>query len=573
MKYIKKYYGFAIAIVILIGFAYQFTQNNQSEYVTDETVMTDDIQSLNLRVEIKGEIKEPGIYAFKQGDRIVDIINMAGGLTEKADLRGINRSERLNDEMVIHIPSLDQSNQIPEDVFRLIQVEIKGEVENPGIYKISEHSILMDLIDIAGGLTSRADTRDINLASKLEDQMSYTIKEGISDMIYVEIKGQINTPGVYQLKDGAIVADLIQKAGGLKDTAYTRDLNMASPLSNHQLIYIDHVQESSVENAAEIKGCVKNPGVYYFYDDIRLIDLVQMAGGFSSLADYKDLNLSQVISDMDVIRVPEIENEKTIAVDLKGQVKYPGVYYLKEGSRIIDLIRLAGGFRPEANSQLLNLSEILVDEQIVNVQQLPKDSNYIYVEIKGEVYLPGIYALSPETRLIMLLNRAGGLTHLADISTLNRTEILNDGDVIVIPSIEENTIYIRITGAVFEPGIYQVIEGTTMIELIDKAGGLTIHADLAQIDFEHVFNENTDYHVSLIGEETSEETSEDNGMININIATVDELQTLSGIGIIIAERIIEYRENNGPFSNIEEIMNVSGIGTSIYEQIKDHITV
>jgi len=345
-----------------------------------------------------------------------------------------------------------------------------------------------------------------------------------------------------------------------------------------------------VEKATEIKGAVKEPGVYYFFEELRVIDLIQMAGGFTNLADYSEINLSAFVKDTDVFRVPEIENELTIAIDLKGQVKYPGVYYMKEGARIIDLVRLAGGFRPDADTSEINLSELLEDEDIVKVNKIDNDQNYIYVEIKGEVFLPGIYALRPGTRLIMLLNRAGGLTIFANDSELNRTRELVDGEIIVIPSIEEEdeeeeeeeeeenipveeSYYIKITGAVFDPGIYLLTEGLTMMDVINSAGGLTIEADLSQIDFSFLVSENASIHIISTNELTTEIPDVSEERLNINIASVDELQSLSGIGIILAERIIEYRESNGPFDSIEAIMDVSGIGESIYDQIKDDITV
>ena len=61
--------------------------------------------------------------------------------------------------------------------------------------------------------------------------------------------------------------------------------------------------------------------------------------------------------------------------------------------------------------------------------------------------------------------------------------------------------------------------------------------------------------------------------VNINTADAEQLQTLNGIGQKLAERIIEYRTNHGPFQTIEEIQNVSGIGSGIFEQIQANITV
>lgn len=62
-------------------------------------------------------------------------------------------------------------------------------------------------------------------------------------------------------------------------------------------------------------------------------------------------------------------------------------------------------------------------------------------------------------------------------------------------------------------------------------------------------------------------------MVNINSASGEELQKLDGIGEKLAQRIIDYREENGPFRSIQDITNVSGIGSGVYDKIREHITV
>jgi len=73
-------------------------------------------------------------------------------------------------------------------------------------------------------------------------------------------------------------------------------------------------------------------------------------------------------------------------------------------------------------------------------------------------------------------------------------------------------------------------------------------------------------------EESEKESNEENKLININIATIDELQTIKGVGESKAKSIIEYRKEN-KFTKIEDIKNVSGIGDSLFEKIKDYITI
>lgn len=80
--------------------------------------------------------------------------------------------------------------------------------------------------------------------------------------------------------------------------------------------------------------------------------------------------------------------------------------------------------------------------------------------------------------------------------------------------------------------------------------------------------------VTLQSSEMSGSESDQNNLLNINTATLDEIsENLPGIGDVIAERIVDYREANGDFQSIEDIMNVSGIGEKIFENLKDKICI
>lgn len=142
----------------------------------------------------------------------------------------------------------------------------------------------------------------------------------------------------------------------------------------------------------------------------------------------------------------------------------------------------------------------------------PSLSEFIYVDIKGEVVNPGVYKLSRNSRLFQVVNLAGGLSHEANPLLVNLSKVLHDEDMIYIPS------------------IYDVI------------------ADI-------------DDPTNIV---------EDN-RININEASIDLLVTLSGIGPVTAEAIVDYRENIQLFVVIEDILEVPGIGEATFEAIKDFI--
>lgn len=152
--------------------------------------------------------------------------------------------------------------------------------------------------------------------------------------------------------------------------------------------------------------------------------------------------------------------------------------------------------------------------------------------------------------------------------------------------IKESIIYyeVYICGEVKNPGVYSVIEGTRVKDVIEIAGGITENAFPEALNLaEKVFDEQKIYVPS--NEEISEEPSliyennknnkSENGskIVNINLASQDEFEKLPGIGPELASRIVEYRNLNGFFSSIEDIKNVKGIGDEKFNDIKDMIKV
>ena len=131
------------------------------------------------------------------------------------------------------------------------------------------------------------------------------------------------------------------------------------------------------------------------------------------------------------------------------------------------------------------------------------------------------------------------------------------------PPSQEQPDKIYIGGAVNNPGFYPLKAGDSIAALIQAAGGTTTSADLSGLKL--YFSEVGE--VSEVGEE------EEPQKINLNRAEVWLLEALPGIGETLAQRIVDYRRQNGPFPNINELIKVEDIGTATYQQIKDLITV
>ena len=143
---------------------------------------------------------------------------------------------------------------------------------------------------------------------------------------------------------------------------------------------------------------------------------------------------------------------------------------------------------------------------------------------------------------------------------------------------------VHIVGEVKKQGIVEIKEGARIADVIKKAGGETEEADLSKInlaypveDGEKIYipnkndKEDLEYITEGIGNEKVYNNEE--SKININKASQVELETLPGIGPSTALKIIEYREENGKFEQIEDIKNVSGIGDAKFENIKESICV
>ena len=153
---------------------------------------------------------------------------------------------------------------------------------------------------------------------------------------------------------------------------------------------------------------------------------------------------------------------------------------------------------------------------------------------------------------------------------------------------KENTISknvtIYVSGEVNNPGIVTIESDKRLYDAVEKLGGVTQNADLNRINLAIKLNAAEHYIIPKIGEDNiiSQDISVNNidtikneqtSKININTATIEELDNLPGVGEATANKILNYREENGIFKSIEEVKNVNGIGEKKYIDIKDKICI
>lgn len=170
-----------------------------------------------------------------------------------------------------------------------------------------------------------------------------------------------------------------------------------------------------------------------------------------------------------------------------------------------------------------------------------EDITYLKVDIKGEINAPGIYSMLLGDRVIDVIEKAGGLTENADTTVINLSKKVIDEMVIVIYSKEEILNY----QATKEK------ERETLEICTNNEKEIVNNACIT----------------------TEKEVEKTNQKVNINTASKEELMTITGIGESKAESIIKYRHEHEKFESIEELQNIKGIGEGVFAKIKESITI
>ena len=156
-------------------------------------------------------------------------------------------------------------------------------------------------------------------------------------------------------------------------------------------------------------------------------------------------------------------------------------------------------------------------------------------------------------------------------------KLLTEGEISKTQSAQSNTseIVIHVAGAVNAPGLVRLkSDGELRVaDAIEAAGGATADADLDSLNLARVIADGEKITVPDKTAQTSGTSAGSSDIININTASAEQLQTLPGIGKVMADNIVDYRTTHGGFSTVEEIKEVDRIGDKLFEKIKDKITV
>jgi competence protein ComEA len=144
----------------------------------------------------------------------------------------------------------------------------------------------------------------------------------------------------------------------------------------------------------------------------------------------------------------------------------------------------------------------------------------------------------------------------------------------------QDELYVHVSGAVQRPGLIRVAPGARVVDAIEAAGGFAEVADPAGVNLARRVQDGEQLHVPIVGETPldnggapSDAGGVGGGLVDLNRASAEQLETLPRIGPALAQRIIEWREANGRFTAVTDLRNVSGVGDKIFDALKDRVTV
>lgn len=214
-------------------------------------------------------------------------------------------------------------------------------------------------------------------------------------------------------------------------------------------------------------------------------------------------------------------------VYITGAVERPNVLVtLDYGSRVIDALNAAGGSRIDANLDLVNLAQRLVDGDQIHVPTLRAQPGQVRVTVHVVTPTPGM-------------------------------------------------LVVYVTGAVRQPGrMVTLAAGSRVSDAIDAAGGLADDADAQALNLSARLNDGDLVHVpSALDDNLPTPTPNHPPLIHINDASAEELVTLPGIGPALAQAIIEHRTRYGPFKQFEDLDAVPGLGPAKLEAIREQVII
>ncbi len=440
-----------------IARVYTTVRSGQSQV----SVSLSDIRT--IKVTIVGG-KQPGNYSISSLASVYNALHLAGGPGKNGSYRNIelirNNKVYKNVDIYKFLVKGDQSDNVSlrdNDVIRIPaytqRVIVEGEVKRPGIFEMKKGEKFSDLLNFASGFNEFAYTASVNVLQKTGKEFkvhdineseygSYAPQSGdvfkVTKILNrfenrIKIEGAVFRPDYYSFSEGMRVSDLITRAEGLKEDAYTKrariirlktdltteivnvdlsaalsgDLNADIGLKREDIVTVYSILEFREEYKVTIDGEVKNPGEYEYFENLTLNDLVVQVGGLTGSASKRveiaRMVKSDVIDDADPKRIELVELEITA----------------------------------DNNEQIKNF--VLKPFDVVNIRKMAVYEKPEMVKVSGAVTYPGKYVLANKKETVYnVVMRAGGLTSIANLDGMKIKRPIKEAQIEQLESVNLN---------------------------------------------------------------------------------------------------------------------------------------
>ena len=544
----------------------KLTANNYAVgHGTNVQVSLGNIRS--IKVILVGEVQKPGSYTLPSLATVFNALYAAGGPNKNGSFRQIEviRNNRIIRRLDVYdfLVKGEQKDNIglqDQDIIRIptyrVRVQMTGEIKTPALFEVLPGETLQDVIGFAGGFTDQAYTALIKVSQISDQQRRITDITEADYKNYVPLRGDIYTvdrilnrfenrvtingavfrPGQYELQKGLTLMQLIQKASGIKEDAFTglgtitrlnpdnttgiisfnlKDLiNKAAadiPLQREDMINISSIFDLRDKYTVTIKGAVRKGGTFAYADSISVEDLIIKAGGFAEGASPKRIEVARRVSDSDpnsknslvsqvfqvdvnaqldkelvnfrlkpydivsVYSLPGYETQRTVKVD--GEVLYPGYYVIKnKNEKISDIIARAGGLSASADVDGGTLKRS--NTAILGVDKNKTDTAELARERTARLArLQKTYKDSTKTAEDTTTQRNNfvgiDLKKILEQPGSNIDLLVEDGDEIRIPKQQQ---IVRVNGEVLYPSAVVFENGKSFSDYVSNAGGFSPEA-------------------------------------------------------------------------------------------------
>lgn len=518
----------------------------------------------SIRVIVAGQVVRPNTYTLPSLATVYDALYACGGPNDNGSFRQIEiiRNNRIIKRMDVYdfLTKGDQKDNIglkDQDIIQVpsyrTRVELAGEVKIPALFEVLPGETLQNIINFAGGFTDKAYTSRMKVVQISDQQYSiHDVVENdysshiplrgdkyIVDRILnryenrVIIQGAVFRPGTFELENGLTVSQLIQKAAGLKEDAFTgrgsitrlkpdntteqRSFDVLGvmnktvadiPLQREDVVQISSIFDLRDRYIVNIKGEIRNPGQFAYAENMTVQDLIIKAGGFTEGASAKRIEVARRISDSDpneknslvaqvftvnvdaqlkagdagfilkpydivsIYPLPGYEPQKNVRIE--GEVLYPGDFTIqKKNEKISDVIMRAGGLTASADVEggtlkRSNFAILGVDKNKIDTAGITKERESRLKRLKENYKDSTSNNIQPRNDYVgidlkTILKKPG-----SDIDL-----ILEDGDTIRIPKQQQ---IVRVNGEVLYPSAVVFERGKSFSSYVSNAGGFSPRA-------------------------------------------------------------------------------------------------